>query len=95
MAVSCIVDSYLLVPPTRPTAPPYLFDPALLSGTLGKSTTLPAYPKDIISNPNQFRHHGKGPFFLGGGEYPVWIYEVTWGIPGYSYINVTAMAEEG
>jgi len=29
---------------------------------------------------------------LGGGEYPVWIYEVTWGIPGYSYINVTAMA---
>ena len=22
----------------------------------------------------------------------MWIYEVTWGIPGYSYINVTAMA---
>jgi len=22
----------------------------------------------------------------------VWIYEVTWGIPGYSCINVTAMA---
>jgi hypothetical protein len=21
---------------------------------------------------------------LGGGEYPVWIYEVSWGIPGYS-----------
>jgi hypothetical protein len=29
---------------------------------------------------------------LGGGEYPVCIYEVTWGIPGFSYINVTAMA---
>jgi len=62
MAVSCIVDSCLLVPPTCPTAPPYIFDPALPSGTLGKSTTLPAYLKNIISNPNQPRHHGITPF---------------------------------
>ena len=25
---------------------------------------------------------------MGGGVYPVWIYEVTWGIPGYSYMRV-------
>ena len=62
MAISCIVDSCLLVPPICPTAPPYLFDPALPSSTLGKSTSLPAYLKDIISNPNQPRHHGITPF---------------------------------
>jgi hypothetical protein len=27
-------------------------------------------------------------FFLGGGVYPVWIYEVTWGIPGFSCMRV-------
>jgi hypothetical protein len=70
MAVSCIVDSCLLVPPTRPTAPPYLFDPALPSGTLGKSTITPAHLKDPITNPNQPRHHGEVLFFG-------W-----WGIPG-------------
>jgi hypothetical protein len=95
MAVSCIVDSCLLTSPTRPTALPYLFDPALPSGTLGKSTTLPAYLKDIISNPNQPRHHGITPFtpfFLGGGEYPVWIDHMVQASPGYSCINMTAKA---
>ena len=37
---------------------PYLTYPAFSSGTLGRSTTLPAYPKDPITNPNQPRHHG-------------------------------------
>ena len=73
MAVSCIVDSCLLVPPTRPTALPYLLDPALPSGTLGKSITLPADPKDPNIDPNHPRLHGKTPFFtIFGwmGKYP-------------------------
>ena len=73
MAVSCVVDSCLLVPPTYPTALPYLFVPALPSGTLGKSTTLPAYPKDIISNPNQPRHHGNMLFFWVHQEKGGWL----------------------
>ena len=95
MAVSCIVDSCLLVPPTRPTALPYLFDPALPSSTLGKSTTLPIYLNDIISNPNQPWHHGITPFtpfFLGGGEYLVWIDHIVQASPGFSYINVVSKA---
>ena len=36
--------------PTLPGIPPA--HPALPSGTLGKPTTLPAYPKDHITNPN-------------------------------------------
>ena len=63
MAVSCIVDGCLLVPPTRPTAPPYLLNPALPSGTLGKSVTLPAHPKNPITDPNHPRLHGRTLFF--------------------------------
>ena len=63
MAVSCIVDSCLLASSTRPTAPPYLFHPALPSGTLGILITLPAHLKDPIGKHNQPRHHGKTLFF--------------------------------
>ena len=47
--------------PTLPRIPPA--QPALPSGTLSICTTLPAYSKDHITNPNQPRHHGKTPFF--------------------------------
>ena len=54
---SGIVYLYLLVSPT-PSSPTLLHTPALLSSTLGISTTLSAHPKDYIGNPNQPRHHG-------------------------------------
>ena len=47
--------------PALPRIPPA--QPALPSGTLGICTTLPAYSKDHITNPNQPRHHGKTPVF--------------------------------
>ena len=47
--------------PALPGIPPA--HPALSSGTFGICTTLPAYSKDHITNPNQPRHHGKTPFF--------------------------------
>jgi len=43
--------------PALPGIPPA--QPALSSGTLGMYTTLPAYSKDHITNPNQPRHYGK------------------------------------
>ena len=67
--------------------------PAALTRGFLKPMTIPTHPKDPITNPNQPQHNGKVLVFLGGGVYPVWIYEVTWGIPGYSCINVTAMAD--
>ena len=54
--------------PTVPEIPPA--QPALPSSTLSMCTTLPAYSKDHITNPNQPRHNGKTLFFG-------W-----WGIPG-------------
>ena len=42
--------------PALPGIPPA--QPALPSGTLGICTTLPAYSKDHITNPNQPRHYG-------------------------------------
>ena len=46
---SGIVDLYLLAAPTPPpTAPPPLHTPALLSGTLGISNTLPATQKTLL-----------------------------------------------
>ena len=80
MAVSCIVDSCLPVPPTRPTAPPHLLDPALPSGTLSKAMTLPAHPKDSITNLNHPRLHGRTlffTFFWVDGQVPVCMYEVS------------------
>ena len=47
--------------PALPEIPPA--HPALPSGILGKPTTLPAYPKDHIINPNQPRHNGRALFF--------------------------------
>ena len=64
-------------PPSN--SPTLLYTPALPSGTLGISSTLPAHPKDSITNPNQPQHHGNTLFyslFLGGGQVPLWIYEV-------------------
>ena len=37
--------------------------PTLSSGTLGKPTTLPTYPENPITNPDQPWHHGKTLFF--------------------------------
>ena len=53
--------------PTLPGIPPA--HPALPSGTLGKPTTLPAYPKDHITNSNQPQHNGRALFF-GWWEIP-------------------------
>jgi hypothetical protein len=54
---------YLLVPPTPAQLPALLYTPARPPGTLGKPTTLPAYSKVSITNPNQPRHNGNAPFF--------------------------------
>ena len=54
--------------PALPRIPPA--QPALPSGTLGMCTTLPAYSKDHITNPNQPRHNGKTLFF--------WLVGNTW-----------------
>ena len=69
--------------PTPAQQPALLYTPALSSGTPGISTILPAQPKDHITNPNQPRHHGNTSLFLGGGEYPVWIYDMVHTSPGY------------
>ena len=47
--------------PALPGMPPA--HPTLSSSTLSMCTTLPAYSKDHITNPNQPWHHGKIPFF--------------------------------
>ena len=47
----------LLNSPTR------LHIPTLLSGTHGKSTTLPVHPKNHITDPNHPRLHGRTLFF--------------------------------
>jgi len=47
----------------HPNSPALLHIPALPSGTLGKSTTLPAHPKNPITNPNHPRLHGWTLFF--------------------------------
>ena len=88
MAVSCIVDSCLpvvywcpqqprptyLTPPSHPA--PSAYQPIYL---LTQKTLLL-----ILTSPGTTAKS----FFLGGGEYPVWIYEVHWGIPGYSCMRV-------
>ena len=58
--------------------------PALPSGTLGISNTLPAHPKDPICHPNKPRLHGKYPnlhCFLAGGVCPTYIDHVCWAKP--------------
>ena len=75
-AVSHVVDTCLQCHQSRPTVLYLPLYPALPSGTLGRSTTLPADPKDHISHPNQPRLPGKypGPLgFLGGGVLPICI----------------------
>jgi hypothetical protein len=65
-ATSGIVYMYLLVPPTPAQQPRpilLLYTPALPSGSLGMSTTLPAHLKNPITNPNHHRHHGRMAFF--------------------------------
>jgi hypothetical protein len=57
---------YCPQPPANSPAP--LYTPALPSGTLGKPTTLPVYPKVSITNPNQPRHHGNTLFFWVVGK---------------------------
>jgi len=75
-ATSGIVVIYLLVPPTPCSTPTLLHTPALPSGTLSISNTLPAHPKDPICHPNEPRlsgiHHGLL-CFLGGGISPIYI----------------------
>jgi len=90
-ATSGIVYTYLLVSPTpiqqsRPiTHPPFHLAPSAYQPIhlLTQRTLLL-----ILTSPGTTAKS----FFLDGGVYLVWIYEVTWGIPGYSCINVTAMA---
>jgi len=48
ITTSDIVYIYLLLSPTPPNSPALLYIPALLSGTLGKPTILPAYPKSLL-----------------------------------------------
>jgi hypothetical protein len=75
-ATSGIVVIYLLVPPTPAHTPALLHTPALSSGTLGISNTLPAHPKDAICHPNEPRLPGIHPgllCFLGGGISPIYI----------------------
>ena len=75
-AVSHVVDTCLQCHQSRPTVLYLPLYPALPSGTLGRSTTLPADPKDHISHPNQPRLPGiyPGPLgFLGGGVLPICI----------------------
>ena len=59
----------LLVSPAPTQQPALLYTPALLSGTLGISTTLPAYPQDHICKPDLFRQNGKTLFFWLVGNY--------------------------
>ena len=73
-AVSHVVDTCLQCHQSRPTVLHLSTYPALPSGTLGRSTTLPAHPRDPITNPGVPRHHGRtlfGLFFLAGGPVPV------------------------
>ena len=42
---------------------PYTTTPALSSGTLGKTITIPTHPKDPITDPNHPRLHGWTLFF--------------------------------
>src|SRR6266567_7469131 len=85
-AVSHIVDTCLHAPSTTQQCLPPRPYPALLSGTLGRSSNLPAHLKDlfvILTSPGT---HGSLPnshIFLAGGVYPVWIDQVSWAIPGY------------
>src|SRR6266436_3067207 len=52
---------HMFTQPALPEIPPA--QPALLSGTLGMPTTLPAESKDPITNFKQPRHNGNAPFF--------------------------------
>jgi hypothetical protein len=74
------------------TAPPYYTPPPSHPAPSAYQPIHPLTPKDPITNSNQLWHHGKV-LFLGGGEYLVWIYEVSWGIPGYSYMRVATTGE--
>jgi hypothetical protein len=61
--------------------PALLHTPALSSGTLGISNTLPAHPKNPICHPNEPRLPGIHPgllCFLGGGISPIYIDHVCW-----------------
>jgi hypothetical protein len=80
-ATSGIVVIYLLVSPTPAQKPALLHTPALPSGTLGISNTLPAHPKYDICHPNEPRLPGIYPgllCFLGGGISPIYIDHVCW-----------------
>jgi hypothetical protein len=57
-ATSGIVVIYLLAPLPLLNSPALLHAPALPSGTLGISTTLPAHPKNPICHPNEPRLPG-------------------------------------
>ena len=50
-------------PYTLLNTPALQHTPVLPSGTLGKSTTLRAHPKDPIFDPNHPQHHGRTLFF--------------------------------
>jgi len=65
-----------------------LAHPALPSGTLG---TLPALLRTLFVIPNSPGTKARS-LFLGGGEFPVWIYDMVHTSPGYSYINVVSKA---
>jgi hypothetical protein len=78
--------------PNPYNSPALLYTPALPSGILGIPTTLPAQQKGPITNPNQPRHHGNTLFFLAGGEFRVWTYDMFQASPGVSYRNVASKA---
>jgi len=63
--------------PALPEIPPA--HPALPSGTLG---TLPAPLRTLFVIPNSPGTKARS-LFLGGGEFPVWIYDMVHTSPGY------------
>ena len=68
-------------PNPPPNSPTLLHTPALPSGTLGIPTTLPAHPKDEISNPTPPQHPSKHPVllvFLAGWQLPLYMYQLVW-----------------
>jgi len=54
---------FTVTPNPLHNSPTLLHIPALPSGTLGKSTTLPAHPKNRITDPKHPRLHGRTLFF--------------------------------
>ena len=69
---------YLLMPPTPAQQPRPIVHPALPSGTLGISSTLPAHPRDPITNPNQPRHHSDTLFFWVVGKFHCGYMKYVW-----------------